>query len=197
MQNILTGNELSSEAVEALRHSSRDSVELTPYDPPYFFFRAHEEISGNRIGGAGLGAEPFRVVEADGWTKIDLEEKSDNSLSDEVLFLEDFGLATTGTSKHVCHVNPLAIEMFYRPGGYFEEPEKKSNILDFLKLMRDYVLPGQYWRSYYAEAGLPEDAGAIYRREMFDVEGEWRSLVEQIGKDVVEDDAEYYAKGKV
>ena len=197
MQNILTGNELSSEAVEALRHSRSDSVELTPHDPPYFFFRAYEELSGNRIGGAGLGTEPFRVVEADGWTKIDLEEKSDNSLSDEILFLEDFGLATMGGSEHVCHVNPLAIEMFYRPGGYFEEPENKSNILQFLKLMRDYVLPGQYWRAYYAGAGLPEDAGATYRREMFDVEGEWRSLVEQIGKDVVEEDAEFYAQSQI
>jgi hypothetical protein len=197
MQNILTGNELSSEALSALRSSGHSSVELTPYDPPYFFFRAYEEISGNRIGSRGLGTEPFRVVEADGWAKIDLEERSDNSLSDEVLFLEDFGLATMGGSEHVCHVNPLAIEMFYRPGGYFDEPDNTHNITQFLKLMRDYVLPGQYWRSYYAAAGLPEEAGATYRREMFDVEAEWRSLVEQIGKDEVEDDAEYYAKGEV
>jgi hypothetical protein len=196
MQNILTGNELSSEAISALRTTDRDSVELTPYDPPYFFFRAYEELSGNRIG-RGFGSDPFHLVEADGWTKIDLEERSDNSLSDEVLFLEDFGLAIMNGSEHVCHVNPMAIEMFYRPGGYFDEPENKSNILQFLKLMRDYVLPGQYWRSYYAAAGLPEDAGATYRREMLDVEGEWRSLVEQIGKDVVEEDGEYYAQGQV
>lgn len=197
MQNILTGNELSSNAVEALRSSGRDSVELTAYDPPYFFFRSYVELSGNRIGESGLGSQPFRVVEADDWVKIDLEEKSDNSLSNEVLFLEDFGFATMGNTEHVCHVNPLAIEMFYRPGGYFEEPENTHNITQFLKLMRDYVLPGQYWRSYYASEGLPEEAAGTYRREMFDVESEWRSLVEQIGKDVVEDDAEYYAEGQV
>lgn len=192
MQNILTGNELSGQAVEALRNSQHDSVELTPYDPPYFFFRTFTELSGNRIGGDGLGDDPYSIVEADGWIKIDLEEQADTSLSDEILFLEDFGLATTSRTGNLCYVNPLAIEMFYRPDGYFEKPDDRANVSSILEFMRDYLLPGQYWRSYYAAAGLPEDAGVRYRQEMLDVEGEWRTLVAEIGPEEVEGDGEYY-----
>lgn len=194
MQNMLTNNELSSDAVEALRNSSRGPIKISPYDPPYFFVRAFEELSGNRIGGSGFDDDPFRIVEADDWIKIDLEEQADDTLSNEVLFLEDFGLATMGDTEHICHVNPLAIEMFYRPGGYFEEPAEKRNITRLLEFMRDYVLPGQYWRAYYAAASLPEDAGAGQRREMLEVEAEWRSLVQEIGTERVERDDEYYAE---
>ena len=194
MQNMLSGNELSSEAVSALRNSSKEAIELSPYDPPYFFVRAFEELSGNRIGGAGFDDNPFRIIEAEGWIKIDLEEQADNTLSNEVLFLEDFGLATMGDTEHICHINPLAIEMFYRQGGYFDAPTDKKNIRRLLHFMRDYVLPGQYWRAYYTAAGLPEDAGAGQRREMLEVEAEWRSLVQEIGAERVEGDDEYYAE---
>ena len=192
MHNMLTGNELSSDAVEALRASSRGSVEISPYDPPYFFVRAFEELIG--VGGSGFDDEPFRVIEAEDWIKIDLEERADDTLSNEVLFLEDFGLATMGDTEHICHINPIAIEMFYRPGGYFEEPTEKRNIRRLLEFMRDYVLPGQYWRAYYTAAGLPEDAGAGQRHEMMEVEAEWRSLVQEIGSERVEGDDEYYAE---
>jgi hypothetical protein len=197
MQNMFSGNELSSGAVETLRNGQRSPVELSPYDPPYFFVRSFEELSGNRIGGPGFEGDPYKVVEADDWIKIDLEEKADDTLSDEVLFLEDFGLATMGDTEHICHVNPMAIEVFYGPGRFFEEPTDKSNILHFLGFMRDYVLPGQYWRSYYAAADLPAAARTIAQREMFDVEAEWRSLVGQIGAEEVEDDVEHSAEGQV
>ena len=195
MQNMFSGNELSSEAIEALRNSSHGPVEISPYHPPYFFVRAFKEDMG--IGSGGFGGDPFKIIEADDWIKIDLEERADDSLSNEVLFLEDFGLATIGDTEHICHVNPLAIELFYKSGGYFEEPENRRNITRMLQFMRDYVLPGQYWRSYYAAASLPEDAGAGQRYEMLEVESEWLALVEEIKSERVEGDAEYYAESKI
>lgn len=195
MQNMFSGSELSSEAVEALRESSRGPVELTPYDPPYFFVRAFEE--GNRIGGEGFEGNPYKIVEAEDWIQIDLEERADDTLSNEVLFLEDFGLATMGDTEHICHVNPMAIEVFYKSGGFFEQPEDTTNVKNVLRFMRDYVLPGQYWRSYYSSVDLPSAARAVAQREMFDVEAEWRALVGQIGKEEVEDDVEHSAEGQV
>jgi hypothetical protein len=119
---------------------------------------------------------------------------------DELRFLEKLGLAMmvpgseTPTSGASYYVSSLAIETLYARGaagaagtgeGVFINVNVNRSVKAraFIKLLLTYVLPGMFWRNYYATNGLAPDLHLTSHlgREMLEIQETWDRLAAKFG----------------
>lgn len=99
---------------------------------------------------------------------------------EELAFLEHQCLAfKRGNTYYVSEYAAL----FYGPNGLFRNPAPRTPgpMKVLAKLFVGYVLPGQFWRRYYALYPLPAKIAAMQKlnTELAEIESEWNSLRQQ------------------
>lgn len=175
--NIFTKKEVP----DVFQHLTYDKpVTLTSIDPPYFAVRSVKE----RLG-AGLGGAPFPNIfddiQVDDWAEV---EPSSPPVWNELQFLSDMALAVKKADTY--YVNPLA-GMLYQPDddGLFytyrnsdTATRKKERLMSLIQLFLFYILPGRWWRTYYAQYGLPKELydARILAHELLEIEEWWVAL---------------------
>jgi hypothetical protein len=99
---------------------------------------------------------------------------------DELAFLEHQCLAFKRGNTY--YVSEYA-KLFYGPAGLFrnQAPRTPGPMKPLAKLFVEYVLPGQFWRRYYALYPLPAKIAAMQKlnTELTEIESEWNSLRQQ------------------
>lgn len=181
MRNFFTQQDVPSELQDLVYDKK---LTLTSIDVPYFAVRSFNERRSAPIMTGGGFEDPFKeLTDIEGFAMIDLSGYSDKDralVMGELQFIEALGLVTHRGDKYYIH--PFAYLFYdsddglFAPGAYLQdmEPDKKKEVFGALmRLMLTYVLPGRYWRAFYARHALP---GAIALASLLD--DEMRSIEE-------------------
>jgi hypothetical protein len=154
------------------------TVKVTSMDPPYFAIRAQAAPSIDELlTDLPIKDKAYKEINMRCFV-IDLEKEtfSDRDRS-ELTFLNRLCLVVQRDKKYF--ISEKAIALFYAPTGLFMgNPKVPADMTKLAAFFLTYVLPGQYWRRYYAVYPLPETISA--RRQLdsnlTDIEREWSSL---------------------
>jgi len=162
---------------------------LTSLDVPYFAVRSFDERRSAPIMTGGGFTDPFKeLTDISGFAVVDLSGYSDKDralVMDELHFGEALGLVTHRGDRYYIH--PFAYLLYdqehglFAPGAYLQdmEPDTKKNVFGALmRLMLTYVLPGRYWRAFYARQALPATIAlaALLDEEMRGIEETWQQI---------------------
>ncbi len=113
----------------------------------------------------------LKVVDMDGYAG------DANRILDELHFLYIMGLVVLRGSTY--YMLPLAIDLFYGPDGFFNTysptdtlAQRTAAVAPLQEHMNSYVLPGRWWRAYYAKKGLAPSVQPFVglEREMQEIE---------------------------
>jgi hypothetical protein len=193
-RNLVTNKDLTGQVLDSLRNAAvtgaSSPLDLTPHDSPYFFMR----IDGTqRLRDQNFGDNPYSNQRVEGWYEVNVDGTADSrALHEELKFLTGFGLAMvipntlrpSGAVKYA--MNSLAMrELYAREGGVFIDitGDREAKARRFVNLLLTYVLPGMFWRNYYATDGL---SPAIHLsthlgQEMLEIAELWDRLVAKFG----------------
>ena len=151
-------------------------IKVTSMDPPYFSIRAQAApsidtlLTDPPIKDKAYNEVPMRCFLID----LEKEKLSDRDRS-ELTFLSRLCLVVQRDKKYF--ISEKALQLFYGPTGLFMQ-KPPADMTKMAAFFLTYVLPGQYWRRYYAVYPLPETISA--RRELdsnlTDIEQEWSAL---------------------
>jgi len=170
-------------------------VTLTSIDLPYFSvlcFREKRKIDPS----VGDFKDIFQDISDEGWAVLDPSTKKD-----EFDFLEDLGLAIKQDDTY--YVSKFAY-LFYDPEvGLFNRfdrnappDEIKTVLAPVMQLFLTYILPGRWWRAFYARQYLPDTIGqaSMLNQELLEIEDEIEELEDEYGYSQSSVDAEPPAK---
>lgn len=163
MRNFFTQKDVPSELTD-LDYS--ETLTLTSLDVPYFAIRSFDERRAAPIMTGGGFADPFKeLTDVEGLAVVDLSGYSDQDralVMDELNFMNALGLVTSRGDKYYihsfAHLFYDAEDGLFVPGAYVQdmEPRAKKDVFGtMMRLMLTYVLPGRYWRAFYARQALP------------------------------------------
>lgn len=186
MRNFFTQNDVPRE-LQGLVYNQK--LTLTSLDVPYFAVRSFDERRAAPIMTGGGFENPFKELsDIDGFAMIDLSEHSDKDralVMDELQFIEALGLVTHRGDKYYIHSFAYLFydedHGLFAPGAYLQdmEPNKKKEVFGALmRLMLTYVLPGRYWRAFYARQALPATIAlaSLLDDEMRGIEETWQQV---------------------
>jgi hypothetical protein len=179
--NIFNNHEPPS-LLKTLIYSATPTI--TVETPPYFHIRSEREFKQNP-----LYHEPFKNTTSSITDARFAELRLNNfdptvlaSLEAEKQFLISIGIAyQTGDTLYISE----HAELLYKPGGVFDRyttaatpDEKFSALKPYTELLIYYILPGLYWRSYYAYIGLSHKTGIAHtlQQQMTGIAETWASI---------------------
>jgi len=160
---------------------------LTSVDPIYFHVRSFHEKQQLLTP----FAEPFKELsgaEAGGFAVVPTTSLNDKDLK-EVKFLEKLGLAMQRNDKY--YIGRFAYLLYddkdglFRE-GYYNERDTPDIILRKLtplfRVFLMYILPGNFWRAYYARLRMPTVLGevSVLDLQMRQAEQWWLSINELV-----------------
>jgi len=176
--------------------SYNTTIPLTSVDLPYFCvlsFRgllpsiplADDEVT--------VDMETFADISDGGWAVVDVS--GSKSKTQEFEFLERMALGIQLEEEY--YVSKFAYLLYDVSDGLFPNfdstdtaIEKKAWITPLMRLFLSYILPGRWWRAFYARQYLPDIIGESTRlnAEMLEIERELKELDTLFGLPTVEDD---------
>lgn len=180
---------------EELKHDQ--TITLTSIDLPYFAVRSFREkrtLEGDDF------KDTFKDITDDGWAIIDIS--GSKSKTAEYEFLEQIALAVQIGDTH--YVSKFIYLLYSPKDGLFANydttdtvEEKKEHLAPLMRLFLTYILPGRWWRAFYARQYLPDTVGSstMLNAEMLEIEEEWISIAEEYGMPSVETNAQSDVKG--
>ncbi len=160
MKNYFLQKEVPGE-IEDYDSLTEEPIDIVPTDLMYFVVRDRQEEPLDPIKAVPM----LKVVDMAGYAG-DVDR-----ILDELHFLYVMGLVVLRGS--VYYMLPAAIDLFYGPDGFFSEPNPtKEAIAALQEHMNKYVLPGRWWRAYYAKKGLAPTVQPFVglEREMQEIE---------------------------
>jgi hypothetical protein len=185
---------------DAMKHLKYDqTITLTSIDLPYFAVLCFRDKRGVDPA-AGDFKDMFKDITDDGWAELEGVDESDMK-KDDFDFLEDLGLAIKKDDTH--YVSKFAYLFFDPADGLFNTfdssespPEKKERLAPIMRLFLTYILPGRWWRAFYARQYLPDTIGQanMLNQEMLEIEEEVLDIEDEYGYPTVEN-AEHPAEG--
>jgi hypothetical protein len=165
--NTFTHNVISKEIFDIFAGSTSPlTIEST--DPTYYYFRAEQRASTGKNPMDPEGYGGTGPLEVSGFYKVELSETPE--FIAEINFMQGLGLVVK--RENTFYIYDLA-EVFYGPTGYFKNPTVGA-AQAILKILYNFVLPGRFWTTYYARAGLADGiqlSGALeaHMREVYDM----------------------------
>ncbi len=176
--------------------SFNQTIPLTSIDLPYFAVRSfYEKRTGMPIGqDVEDFQEPFADISDGGWMILDIS--GSKSKTREYEFLENMALAVQVDGVH--YISKFAYLLYDPTDGLFATydsndtaEEKKAYLAPLMRLFLTYILPGRWWRAFYARQYLPDTIGEStdLNAEMLELEEEWLAIAAEYGSPV-ETDAE-------
>ena len=195
--NIFTHREFN----DAFRDLSyNQTLPLTSIDLPYFAVRSFFEKRGKSpLEGADF-KDPFKDTSDEGWAVLEGVDDSPSKQRD-FEFLEQLALGFKKDDTY--YVNKFADILYNQKYGLFSKYDStrpKSEIKEWMtplmRLFLTYILPGRWWRAFYARQYLPDTIGltTMLNTEMLEIEDEWADIAAEYGMPPVESDAEPAAK---
>jgi hypothetical protein len=160
--------------------SYNTQVTMTPMDVPYYAIRALQEVSSEQVFSPNVFLDPFKEINVESLAVVD---SSDALVLAEIHFLDSLGLVTNrGTLFYIIS----SAAHFYAEDGLFasfrpEEDtyeERKEKLIPTMALFTSYILPGRYWRAFYARTLLPSSLESARRldQEMQEVRSEYNAI---------------------
>jgi len=184
MRNLFTQKGYA-EFFKTLDYSKPLPFPLTSVDPIYFHVRSFMEKTGPSAQPFKEPfADPFRDItssEAGGFAAVPFHEKD----LQELTFLENLGLAMKRDDTY--YVSRFAYLLYDEADGLFREGYynerdapalKLRKLTPLLRIFLMYVLPGNYWKAYYARMRLPDTIGkaTALDQQMHEIEQWWLSI---------------------
>jgi len=155
-----------------------DSTEL-----PYFAVRSFKEKTNDPLSGPDF-SDLFKDITDEGWAKIEIKDKADK---EEFEFLEALGLALQkGDTEY--YINKFAYLLYDKQDGLFSRyndqwspQDKKEELSAFMRLALTYILPGHWWRAFYARQYLPGmiGHGTLLNEKLLQIEHQWDKIAAQ------------------
>lgn len=182
MNNIFTDNIISKEITDIFADPTKvTSLTITSSDPTYYYFRAERRAA---VGKSPMDPEGYggtEPLDVSGFYKIDVTGKEATEFVAEINFMKGLGLVIERGSTF--YIYDLA-EVLYGTTGYFRNPGVGA-AQAVLKVLYNFVLPGRFWTTFYARAGLADGiqlSGALedHMREVYDmvwVLVRWSSII--------------------
>jgi hypothetical protein len=177
---------------EDMKHLTYDkTITLTSIDLPYFAVLSFRDKRGVDPS-AGDFKDMFKDITDDGWAELKGVDES-SIKKDDFDFLEDLGLAIKKGDTH--YISKFAYLFFDSSDGLFntfvssETPsEKKERLAPIMRLFLTYILPGRWWRAFYARQYLPDTIGqaTLLNQEMLEIEDEILDIENEYGYPTVE-----------
>jgi hypothetical protein len=171
MNNAFTGNVISKEITDIFADPTKvTTLTITVSDPTYYYFRAEKRAAAGQNpmdSEAYSGTMPF---EAGGFYKVEVTGAEPPEFVAEINFMKGLGMVVERGSTF--YIYDLA-EVFYGSAGYFKFPGVGA-AQAVLKVLYNFVLPGRFWSTFYARAGLADGiqlSGALeaHMREVYDM----------------------------
>jgi hypothetical protein len=137
------------------------TVSIAPEDMPYYMIISERSSADDTFnpedGLPGIGTPITEsLLEVADISNYPGDKKR---MLDELHFLYIMGLAVIRGSKY--YIRKRAIPLFYAPDGLFQTFKldapvdiKQAMLVDMNEHMRNYVLPGRWWRALYGLIGL-------------------------------------------
>jgi hypothetical protein len=154
-----------------------ETLTLTPQDKAYFAVRSFNEKDKPF-------EDPFTEfplkIEDSGWAEVPVSKDGPTRI--DFQFLEDMGLAVRRDDKH--YINKFAYFLYDPQDGLFVnyKPQdtarnKKERFAPFMRTLLTYVLPGEYWTTYY-DKHLSDDRR---KAKLIEIEESWNDIVSDYG----------------
>ena len=184
--NIFTNNPLGpfATALTAARPPPAE-VTVTAHDPMYYFLRVATELSGNKLAVRAFEGTQYdeRRIPAGELLVVDTSG-GDSEILDELNFLVGVGGAMPAPNEPTkYYVHERAKELFY--SRFFPNAADPASRRAVMNYMRDVVLPGYYWRSFYVTDGLSASIEMTKSAlvELLGIQSAYETLVDEIGLD--------------
>jgi hypothetical protein len=154
-----------------------ETITLTPMDKAYFAVRSFNERNGQSF------EHPFKdtpPIEDAGWAEVTVAKDGPTRI--DFQFLEDMGLAVIRDDKH--YINKFAYFLYDPQDGLFVNynsqapPQNKmATFAPFMRTMLTYVLPGEYWSTYY-DKQISDDRK---KTKLVEIEESWNDIMSEYG----------------
>jgi hypothetical protein len=145
----------------ALTQLAEDRIlQITPYDPPYYFLRSAALPEGDRIHDFNMDENPYSDISAAGWLSVSVTHEMIDihpEIEQELLFLCYLGLSMHLPDSDEYVVSPDADRLLYGERGIFRADAPPESLTEFTKYLKDVIGPGYYWRAHYLTRSFPED----------------------------------------
>lgn len=183
-QNLVLKRHLDPTVVTAFRDATETiPLELTPHDLPYYYVRV---VPGRPLREQVFAPDPHATERVTDWLRIPNPVLKAGPLRAELEFLEGLGLAmmvprSEDASGGVTFaISPLTRILYEDGTGVFRDvmEERDVKALRYIRLLIDYILPGMFWRNYYATEGLAPHIHMSEHlgREMLEIARLWDQL---------------------
>ena len=162
------------------------TITIESTELPYFAVRSFNDKRDNPLSGPDF-AKLFTEITDEGWAKIEIKDNTHRIIKDEYEFLEALGLALQkGDTEY--YINKFAYLLYDKQDGLFSRydngwspQDKKEELTSFMRLALTYILPGHWWRAFYARQYLPDmiGHGAMLNEKLLEIEHQWNKIAAQ------------------
>ena len=197
MFNIFTKKEVP-DVFQTLNYT--ETITLTSIDPPYFAVRNVNDLLGARLGGAPF-PNIFDDIQVGEWAIV---EQSSPPILNELQFLSDMALAVKKEGNY--YVYQLAEVLYDKQNGLFSiyndadtAIQKKEKMNSLIQIFLSYILPGRWWRTYYAQKGLSKELydARILAHELLEIEKWIADLNAEYGYNIQRRTHEHLVEGQI
>ena len=167
-----------------LTYNQTITIEST--ELPYFAVRSFNDKRVDPLSGPDF-ANLFTKIEDKGWAELKIDDNTPKIIKDEYEFLEALGLAfQKGDTEY--YINKFAYLLYDKQDGLFNRydnqwspQDKKEELSAFMRLELTYILPGHWWRAFYARQYLPDmiGHGAMLNEKLLQIEHQWNKIAAQ------------------
>ena len=158
-----------------LSYNDGESITLKMDDSPYFAIRVQRDLSNNHLNRKGFN--DFESISEKGFAKL-IINKPDYAVKMNLEYLKFLGFLVERGNTYYIH--PHAKLLYDPKTGLFGG--KNKDCKEFKHIMKTFVLPGQFWSTYYK--WLPLKADTVARkdkleRNLIEIEEYYLNLVEE------------------
>ena len=166
-----------------LTYNQTITIEST--ELPYFAVRSFNDKRVDPLSGPDF-ANLFTKIEDKGWAELKIDDNTPKIVKDEYEFLEALGLALQNENGY--YINKFAYLLYDAQDGLFSRydnqwspQDKKEELTAFMRLALTYILPGHWWRAFYARQYLPDmiGHGAMLNEKLLQIEHQWNKIAAQ------------------
>lgn len=164
-------------------------ITITSTQLPYFAILSFREKREYPLSGPDF-KDLFKDIKDEGWAELKIADDASKpvkaALMDEYRFLETLGLALQNQDGY--YISKFAYLLYDKKDGLFnrfhsDDPpaDKKEELGAFMRLALTYILPGHWWRAFYARQYLPETLGhaTMLNTKLLEIEHEWNMIAAQ------------------
>jgi hypothetical protein len=158
-----------------LSYNDGESITLKMDDSPYFAIRVERELNNNHLDRKGFN--DFNPISANGFAKITID-KPDYAVKMNLEYLKFLGFLVERGNTYYIH--PHAKLLYDPKTGLFGG--KNKDCKEFKKIMKIFVLPGQFWSIYYKWLLLKPDRikyKTSLEENLIEIEEYYLNLVEE------------------